>query len=96
MYRGYERILNPWRLQMYLRRKGRYCRSLIIKPFPEYHNLCEFLNMFNNFISYHEENYPFDNFQEFSFTFYVLVSVDDVNNNFPHQQPANVIIRGKK
>jgi hypothetical protein len=77
-------------------------RRLIIKPIAEYHNMCDFLNILSNFIHYHDlDDYPFPYLEEFSFTFYVLVSVDnDTNNqgaiiNAYYQQP-NAFIRGKK
>lgn len=75
---------------------------MIIKPIPEYHNLCDFLNIFTNFFHYHGSNYDLlPNLEEFSFTFHVLVSTDDEINNqgaviHAHFQDANEIIRGKK
>jgi hypothetical protein len=102
LFRGYERILNPYRVQLYLPRKSQHIRRLIIKPIAEYHNMCDFLNMLSNFIHYHDYNdYPFPYLEEFSFTFHVLVSVDnDLNNqgaiiNAYYQHP-NAFIRGKK
>jgi hypothetical protein len=77
-------------------------RRLIIKPVAEYHNMCDFLNLLSNFIHYHDfDDYPFPYLEEFSFTFYVLVSIDaDTNNqgDFLHAfyQYPSAIIRGKK
>ena len=101
-YRGYERLLNPYRVQFFLPRKGAFLRRLIIKPVPEYHNLCDFLNILSGFIRYHSaDGYPFPLLEEFSFTFHVLVSVDNDENeqgaiiNAYFQHP-NAFIRGKK
>lgn len=94
--------MNPYRVQFYLSRKARYIRRLVIKPVREYHNLCDFLNIFTAFIHrFDAENYPFPILEEFSFTFFVLVAIDDehqhrgplVNVNFQH---PNAFIRGNK
>ncbi|CAF0989096.1 unnamed protein product [Adineta steineri] len=101
-YRGMERIFNPYRTQFYLSRKGEHLRRLIIKPIIEYNNMCDFLNMLTNFINYRDHNnYPFRYLEEFSFTFYVLISYDnDLNNQNAfmnhYYQESNVFIRGKK
>jgi hypothetical protein len=78
-------------------------RRLIIKPIAEYHNMCDFLNLLSNFIHYHDYNdYPFPYLEEFSFTFHVLVSIDnDTNNNQgaiiqAYYHHPNAFIRGKK
>ena len=102
LFRGYERVLNPYRVQFFLPRKSQHIRRLIIKPVPEYHNLCDFLNMLSNFIHHHDHNdYPFPYLEEFSFTFHVLVTVDNDTNNQGaivngYFQHPNVFIRGKK
>jgi len=102
LFRGYERILNSYRVQLYLPRKGQYMRRLIIKPIAEYHNMCDFLNILSNFIHYHDYNdYPFPHLEEFSFTFHVLVSIDNDTNNQgaiinAYYQHPNAFIRGKK
>lgn len=103
LFRGYERILNPYRVQFYLPRKSQYIRRLIIKSIPEYHNMCDFLNLLSNFINhYHDkDDYPFPYLEEFSFTFHVLVSIDNDTNNQgaiinAYYQHPNAFIRGKK
>ena len=102
LYHGYERTLNTYRVSLYLPRKSRYLRRLVIKPVAEYHNLCDFLNMLSTFIRYQgADNYPFTNLEEFSFTFYVLVSYGTDSNsqsaiiNAYFQHP-NAFIRGNK
>ena len=102
LFRGYERILNLYRVQLYLPRKSQYIKRLIIKPVVEYHNMCDFLNLLSNFIHYHDlDDYPFPYLEEFSFTFHVLVSIDNDSNNQDvmidayYQQP-NAFIRDKK
>ena len=103
LFRGYESILNPYRVQFYLPRKSQYMRRLIIKPIAEYHNMCDFLNILSNFIYRHGSNdYPFPHLEEFSFTFHVLVSIDDDNTNNlgavmnAYFQHPNAFIRGNK
>ena len=102
LYHGYERTLNTYRVSLYLPRKSRYLRRLIIKPVAEYHNLCDFLNMLSTFIRYQgADNYPFGSLEDFSFTFYVLVSYGNdsqsqsaiINAYFQH---PNAFIRGNK
>ncbi|CAF0952922.1 unnamed protein product [Rotaria sp. Silwood1] len=102
LFRGYERILNSYRVQLYLPRKSQYIKRLIIKPIPEYHNMCDFLNILTTFFHYYgSDDYPLPYLEEFSFTFHVLVSIDDDTNNQGaiinayYQQP-NVFISGKK
>jgi hypothetical protein len=73
-------------------------RRLIIRPVAEYHNLCDFLNILTNFIRH--DGYPFPYLQEFSFTFHVLVSINDENSqkvmiDAYFQQPS-AFIRGNK
>lgn len=64
--------------------------------------MCEFLNILSNFIHYHDNNdYPFPHLEEFSFTFYVLISIEDDRNNQgaminAYYQHPNAFIRGKK
>ena len=102
LFHGYERILNPYRIQLYLPRKSRHIRRLIIKPVQEYNNMCDFLNMLSNFIHYHDYNdYPFPYLEEFSFTFHVLICVDGDHSNpnaliNVYYQHPNAFIRGKK
>ncbi|CAF1606321.1 unnamed protein product [Rotaria magnacalcarata] len=102
LFRGYERILNAYRVQRYLSRKSQCMRRLIIQPIPEYHNMCDFLNVLSSFIHYHRQDYyPFPHLEEFSFTFHVLVSIEDDTNNQggiinAYYQHSNAIIRGKK
>ncbi|UJR08850.1 hypothetical protein I4U23_013105 [Adineta vaga] len=102
LFRGYERILNPYRVQRYLPRQSQHIRRLIIKPIAEYHNMCDFLNMLSNYISYHgHDDYPFPYLEEFSFTFHILILIDDDQNNpnpmlNAYYQYPNAFIRGNK
>jgi len=102
LYRGYERILNPYRVQFYIRRKSQHLRQLIIKPVAEYHNMCDFLNLLSSFIEYQGvDNYPFPFLDEFSFTFHVLVSIENEQSNQnlimnAYFQHPNAFIRGNK
>ncbi|CAF0810947.1 unnamed protein product [Adineta ricciae] len=101
LYRGYERILNLYRVQRYLPRKSQYIKQLIIKPIPEYHNMCDFLDMLTNFIHHHDQShYPFPYLDEFSFTFHVLKLINDDENNPEHlhayNEYPNAFIRGNK
>lgn len=102
LFHGYERILNPYRVQFYLPRKSQHIRQLIIKPIAEYNNMCDFLNILSNFIRYHDINdYPFPYLEEFSFTFHILVCIDDDRNNQgamfnAYYQHPNAFIRGNK
>ena len=103
LFHGYERILNPYRVQFFLPRKSQHIRRLIIRPVAEYNNMVDFLNMLSNFIHYHDYNdYPFPYLEEFSFTFHVLVCIDDNDRNNQgamfnaYYQHPNAFIRGKK
>lgn len=64
--------------------------------------MCDFLNVLSTFIHrYDFHDYPFPYLEEFSFTFYVLVSYEDETSNQGDiinalYQQANAIIRGKK
>jgi hypothetical protein len=64
--------------------------------------MCDFLNLLSNFIHFHDvDDYPFPHLEEFSFTFHVLILIDNDTNNQDaimnaYYQYPNAIIRGKK
>lgn len=65
---GYEHVIDHYRTQICFQRVGRYLRTIIIKPMPNFFNLYEFIKMLYQFAEYFDEN-PLAEVQSFQFSF---------------------------